>query len=128
MANEINLSLSLRVNNGKYNDSFVAGGVSVDQTAQRVSAAIVTVATGAAQAISLGEVTTAGYAAFRNLSTATSGTAYIAIGSLSGTNLTHLAWLRRGQPAVVPLAGNITLGAQASATAPIALRYMILSE
>lgn len=126
MANEITVSVSLGVANGNYSDSFSSSGVKVDQTTQKAQAGIISVGT-AVQTISLGEVATAGYAAFRNLSTATSGTAYIALGAYVGTNLHSFAALRRGQPAVVPLLGTITLGAQAVGTAQN-LRYVVLAE
>ena len=77
--------------------------------------------------ISLGEVTTAGYAAFRNLSTATAGTAYIALGAYVGTNLHEFVQLRRGQPAVFPLTGNVTVGAKAYGSA-LPLRYIVFAE
>lgn len=125
MANEINVGLSLNVNNGNYSDSFSASG-RFDQTTQLAAAGVVEVGT-AVETISLGEVTTAGYAAFRNLSTATAGTAYIAIGAYDGTNLHEFVHLRRGQPAVLPLDNNVVVGAKAYGSAT-KMRYIVLSE
>lgn len=127
MANEITVSVALSVNNGNYVESFQASGLRFDQATQLASAGITNVSTSTVATISLGEVTTAGYAAFRNLSTATAGTAYIALGAYDGTNLHEFVHLRRGQPAVLPLDNNVTVGAKAYGTAG-RLRYVILSE
>jgi hypothetical protein len=126
MANEITLSLSLSVRQGLYEESVSESG-QFDQATQRASAGVVTVSSSAVQTISLGDVTTAGYAAFRNLSTATAGTAYIALGAYDGTNLHELVQLRRGQPAVLPLVGNVDVRARSYGT-PGTLRYIILAE
>ena len=128
MANEISVSLSLRCANGNFEESFSGNNVRVDQATLGGTGAVVTVLTNAAQQLSLGDVTTAGYMAVRNLSTATSGTAYVSIGSLSGTNLTEVVRLRRGNPAVFPIKPNLTLGAQANAAAPVQIHYVVLSE
>jgi hypothetical protein len=126
MANEISLSLSLIVRNGNYDES-VADSARVDQTTQRAAAGVVVVSSSAVQTIALGDVTTAGYASFRNLSTATSGTAYIALGKYDGTNLHEFVRLQRGQPAMLPLIGNVSVGAKSYGT-PANLRYIILAE
>lgn len=128
MANEISLSLSLRCANGNFEESFTGNNIRVDQAALGGLGAVVTVLTNAAQQLALGDVTTAGYMAVRNLSTATSGTAYVSIGSLSGTNLTEVVRLRRGNPAVFPIKPNLTVGAQANAAAPLQIHYVVLSE
>lgn len=126
MANEVSVSVSLRVRNGNADESFSASGAQFDQATQRSAGGIISVGT-AAETISLLEVTTAGYAAFRNLSTATAGTAYIAIGAYDGTNVQELVGLRRGQPAVLPLVGGVTLGAKSYGSA-LPLRYIVFSE
>lgn len=126
MADEVNVSVSLRVKNGNADETFFASGLQFDQTTQGSSGGIVQIGT-AVETISLGDVTTAGYAAFRNLSTATSGTAYIAIGHYDGTNLHEVIHLRRGQPALAPLRSTITLAAKAYGAA-LPLRYAVFSE
>ena len=128
MANEIAVSLSLRADKGNFSEQANFANIRIDQAAIGGAAGVVTVSTSAAQTIAFGDVTTAGYVAVRNLSTATSGTAYISIGSLSGTNLTEVVRLRRGNPAVFPIKPDITMGAQANAAAPVQLQYVILSE
>lgn len=127
MANEITVSVALNVNNGLYSESFQASGVRVDQTTQRAAAGITNVVTSAVAVINLGQVSTAGYAAFRNLSTATSGTAYIALGAYDGTTLHEFAHLRRGQPALLPLDRDVVVGAKSYGSASN-LRYVILAE
>jgi hypothetical protein len=126
MANEITVSLSLRVRNGNADESFLASGVQSDQATQGSVGGIISIGT-AVETITLGEVTTAGYAAFRNLSTATSGTAYIALGAYVGTNLHEFVQLRREQPAVLPLSGSVTVGAKAYGSA-LPLRYIVFAE
>lgn len=126
MANEISLSLSLRVRNGNADESFSVNGVQLDQATQGFTGGIVSVGT-TVSTISLGEVTTAGYAAFRNLSTATAGTAYIALGAYDGTNLHEFVQLRRGQPTVLPLRSDVTVGARAYGN-PVPLRFLVFAE
>jgi hypothetical protein len=126
MAKEITVNCSLAVSNGLYSESFTSGSPQFDQTTQLAAAGIVEVGT-AVETVSLGEVTTAGYAMFRNLSTATAGTAYIALGHYDGTNLHEFVSLRRGQPAMMPLRATVTVGAKAYGQAN-KLRYIILSE
>jgi hypothetical protein len=126
MANEITVSCSLNVNNGNYSESFSSGSSQFDQTTQLAVGGVLEVGT-ATETISLGEVTTAGYAVFRNLSTATAGTAYIALGAYVGTNLHEFVSLRRGMPAILPLTSNVTVAAKAYGQAT-KMRYIILSE
>lgn len=126
MANEINVSMSLRVKNGNADEAFAVSGVQSDQSTQGSAGGIIAIGT-SVETISLGEVTTAGYAAFRNLSTATAGTAYIALGAYVGTNLHEFVQLRRGQPAVLPLKSSVTIGAKAYGS-ELPLRYVVFSE
>lgn len=126
MPNEIAVSMTLSLRNGLLDESFSVGSTRFDQAAQGAHASVVEVGT-AVETISLGDVTTAGFAAFRNLSTATSGTAYIAVGQYDGTNLHEFMALRRGQPGMVPLASNITLGAKAYGTAA-RMKFIVLAE
>ncbi len=126
MANEIRLAVSLRVSNGNAEDSFSAAGLRFDQATQGSVGGIVQIGT-AVETLSLGDVTNSGFGAFRNLSTATAGTAYIALGKYDGTTLHEFAALRRGQPAVLPLVNTITIGARAYGTA-LPLRYVVFSE
>jgi hypothetical protein len=131
MSDEIKASLTLSVSNGNYSERFSSSGVSVDQTTQAGAGAVVTVGT-AVQTLSLGNVTTAGYAAFRNLSTLTSGTHAIFVGSYDGTNNQEVVKLQRGMAAVLPLVPTITIGVRAVTstqyTSAARLQYLVLSE
>lgn len=131
MANEITAALSLSVDNGDYEDRFSASNVKSDQATQAGVAGVVTVGT-SVQTLSLGAVTDAGYAAFRNLSTLTSGTHYISIGAYDGTNLQEFARLSRNMSAVVPLKPTITISLQAATstqyTSAARLQYLVLSR
>lgn len=126
MANEISVTAGLRVRNGLSDESFLTSGVQLDQATQGSVGGILSIGT-TTETITLGDVVTAGYGAFRNLSTATSGTAYIAIGHFDGTNLQEVIHLRRGQPAVAPLSRTIKLAAK-SYGAPLPLRYVVFAE
>lgn len=126
MANEITVSLALSLKSGLLDESFSIGGTRFDQAAQGVQASVVEIGTAVAT-LSLGNITTAGFAAFRNLSTATAGTAYVALGKYDGTNLHEFVALRRGQPGLVPLVGGVTVGARAYGTAT-KVKYIVLSE
>jgi len=126
MANEVTLSLSVAVANGNHNETFSASGLKFDQAAQGSHGQIVNVGTSVAT-LSIGAVSAAGYAGFRNMSTATSGTAYVAIGSYDGTNIQEFCKLVRGAAAVVPLVPTITLAAKSYGTTG-RIRYVVFQE
>jgi hypothetical protein len=126
MANEVSVAVSLRVRNGNADEFFAVSGAQFNQATQGSVGGIVQIGTNV-ETLSLGDVTTAGYAAFRNLSTATAGTAYIALGAYDGTNLHEFVSMRRGQPALVPLRSNVTVAAKSYGQAT-QLRYIIFSE
>jgi hypothetical protein len=131
MANEISASLSLSVSNGAYDDRFSANNVKADQAAQLGAAGVVTVGT-AVQTLTIAPVTSAGYAAFRNLNTQTSGTHFISVGAYVGTNLHEFCRLERNAAAVVPLAPSLTIGLSATTstayTQAARLQYLVLSR
>ena len=126
MANELTVSLSLSVANGNHRETFSVSGLKVDQAAQGSAGGIVAIGT-AVETLTLGDVTSAGYSGFRNMSTATSGTAYVALGRYDGTNLHEFCQLKRGDAAVLRLTPTINLGAKAYGDATN-IRYMVLSE
>ena len=126
MANEVSVSLTVAVANGNHNETFQASGLRFNQAAQGVHAQIVNVTTNVST-LSIGAITAAGYAGFRNLSTATSGTAYVAIGSYDGTNIQEFCKLARGAAAVVPLAPTVTLAAKGYGTTG-KIRYVVFQE
>ncbi len=125
MADEISVSLNLSVNNGNHVESFSAAG-KVSQNNSAAISQVLTVAT-ATQTLSLGAVTTAGWAAFRHLNTATSGTAYVTLGAYDGTNMQEFARMNRGESAVVRLLPTITLAAKSYGSAQ-RIRYVCLQD
>lgn len=125
MANEISVNVRLVVNNGNYEDSLSASG-RFDQASQAAVAGILDIGT-AVQTLAVGDISSLGWAAFRNLSTATAGTAYVALGAYDGTNLHELVSLRRGQPALFPVVSNAVIAAQAYGSSA-KVQYIVLSE
>lgn len=131
MANEINLSMSLNLVNGKLEERF-SKSQRYDQNSARSVGGVLEVGT-AVQTVSLGAVSTAGYAAFRSLHTATAGTHCVHIGHYDGTTLQSFARLQRGDVAgPVRLASPITIGVQAITAASHAsvhpVQFIVLSE
>ena len=131
MANEIKASLSLSVDNGSYSERFSASGLQSDQATQLGIGGVVTIGT-AVQTLSIGDITTAGYATFRNLNSQTSGTHYVSMGAYVGTNLHAFARLGRNMAALVPLDPTVTIGVQGVTstqyTAAARLQYLVLSR
>ena len=131
MSNEITVGLSMAVNNGAYEDRFSASNIRADQTTQLGEGGVVTVGT-SVQTLSIGHVTTAGYAAFRNLNTQTSGTHYVSVGTYVGTNMHEFARLERNMSAVMPLLPTITIAVSATTstqyTSAARLQYLVLSR
>lgn len=131
MANEINLSVSLALSNGNLEERFSKSS-RFDQAKALSVGGVVEVGT-AVTTISLGAVTTAGYAAFRSVHTATAGTHYVHIGHYDGTTLQSFARLQRGDVAgPVRLAKPVTIGMQAVTAASHSsvhpVQYVVLSE
>ena len=131
MADEIRVSFAMSVQNGNLAETFSGSG-SFDQSSAVSVGGVVEVGT-ATETISLGNVSTAGFAAFRSLSTATAGTAYVAIGHYDGTNLQEFAQLQNNDViGPVRLAPGITLGMAAytatDQTSDIGVQYLVLGE
>lgn len=131
MANEINISVSLSVRNGNLEESF-SSSKRLDQAKARSVGGVFT-ADDAVVTVSLGQVATAGYAAFRSLEAQTAGTHYVSIGQYDGTNLHEFLQLKpRDIGGPVRLAKGITVGAKAytssSYTSAQAIQYLVLEE
>lgn len=131
MADEIQVFFGLQLLNGNLQESFNGNGT-YDQ-ANAVSAGGVVVVGTTAETVSLDNVAIPGFAAFRSLSTATSGTAYVAIGHFDGTNLHEFAQLKANDvTGPVRLAPSITLGMVAYTatdyTNDIGVQYLVLGE
>ena len=131
MADEIRLSFSLALQNGNLAESFQGSGT-FDQTNAVSAGGVVNIGT-STETVSLGDVSTAGFAAFRSLSTATAGTAYVAIGHYDGTNLHEFAQLQRNDViGPVRIAPDVTIGMVAYTatdyTSDIGVQYLVLGE
>lgn len=131
MANEISASVSLSVRNGNLQDSF-SSSKRLDQANARSVGGVFTAA-GSVVTVSLGQLATAGYAAFRSLEAQTAGTHYVAVGHYDGTNLHELFRLKPSDIAgPMRLAKGITVGAKAytssSYTSAQAVQYLVLEE
>jgi hypothetical protein len=131
MAKEINVNASLNVRNGNLQESFSASG-RIDQARGRSVGGVFT-ASATVVTVSLGQVQTAGYAAFRSLQTQTAGTHYVAIGAYDGTTLHEFARLKPndiGGP--IRLKQNITLGALAYTSTAFSsaqsVQYFVLED
>jgi hypothetical protein len=125
VANEISVNVKLSVNNGIFSDDLSASG-RFDQSTQASAAGVLLIGT-AVQTLTVGDVASIGFVALRNLSTATAGTSYVAIGSYDGSNMTDFVALRRGQPALMPLKSDVVIGARAVGNSA-RLQYIVLSE
>jgi hypothetical protein len=131
MANEIKVSVSLNLSNGNLEERF-SESKQIDQAKGLTVGGVVEVGT-AVTTLSLGALTTAGYAAFRHIATATAGTQYVRIGHYDGTTLQGFARLQRNDVAgPLRLDKSITIGlagvTAASHTAAQPVQYVILSE
>lgn len=131
MANEVNLSVSLNLTNGTLEERFTKAA-RYDQAKAISTGGVVEVGT-AVTTVSVGAITTAGYAAFRSIHTATAGTHYVSIGHYDGTALQSFARLQRGDIAgPLRLAKAVTIGMQAVTAASHAslhpVQFLILSE
>lgn len=118
MANELTYQFQTLLNNGLLSDAFASGSKAVDQSSAFLIRNVQTIAT-SAEALDMGDVTTAGYAIFQNLD----DTNYVEIG-VSG--FTAFIRLQPGEMALVPLATNAPY-AQAN-TASVDLFYVIYSD
>lgn len=131
MADEVKVSIALQCDNGNFSDRFAAASVKANQTTQAAASGVVTVGT-TVTTLSLGAVSAAGYAAFRNLATQTAGTHAVFIGKYDGTNSQEVLELQRGMAAVLPLVETVTIGLRAVTstqyTSAARVQYLVLSR
>lgn len=131
MANEIRISTSLDLDNGNLEEQF-SDSKRIDQAKALTVGGVVEVSTNVTT-LSLGAITTAGYAMFRHVATATAGTQYVRIGHFDGTALQGFARLQRNDVAgPVRIDKAVTIGLQGvtavSHAAAQPVQYLILSE
>jgi hypothetical protein len=121
MANEITLNLKIQVAKGDLIHVENPSTLSVDLTGTTAIGGAATITTTAA-AITMGSVSSAGYAYFRN----TGPTNFVEIGTGTGGSFVAFLKLKEGEAAICRLGTN-TPTARAN-TASIALQYYILAD
>lgn len=123
MPNEITVNVSLGVKNGFLSQSLNPGTVLVNMTGTTAAGGAQEIGTSTnAEAISMNDVSSAGYAFFRNTDT----TNYVDIGSGTGTNFAAVVRLKAGEAGVFRLGTNAPT-ARAN-TAAVKLQYFILAD
>jgi hypothetical protein len=121
MAREITLNLKISTLKGDLNHTENAGTLFVDLTGTTAAGGAATVTTTAA-ALTMGSVSSAGYAYFRN----TGPTNYVEIGTGTGGSFVAFLKLKAGEAAICRLGTNAPT-ARAN-TASVALQYYILAD
>ena len=123
MADEIAVGLDIELENGNLKSSkrISRGSLKVDQTTARLVENVQDVGT-THEALVMGEVSTAGYAFFRNLD----GTNFVEIGIDASGTFHGTIKLKAGEAAIVRLGTNAPY-AQAD-TAAVDLQYMIFED
>lgn len=127
MANEISVTAALIINDGaNYKVSIQPGAVQADMSAKAAAAGVITVGT-AAEAVAMGDVATAGWSHWKNLST-TSGE-YVEIGGGSTSSFVPVVRLYPGEPGLFPLATTtVIVRASTSQTNSVSLQHHIQSR
>jgi len=104
MADEITVIATLRVSNGQLSERWSKSNLKVDQSAARAAGSVQIIGTGAHEAIVLTDITTAGYAFFKNLEAA--GGNFVEIGVDVGATFYPFVKLKAGEVAVLRLGTN----------------------
>jgi hypothetical protein len=121
MAREITLNLKISTLKGDLNHTENAGTLFVDLTGTTAVGGAATVTTTAA-ALTMGSVSSAGYAYFRN----TGPTNFVEIGTGTGGSFVAFLKLKAGEAAICRLSTSVPT-ARAN-TASVALQYYILAD
>jgi len=123
VANEITYQLQSLLNNGGLSDNYSSGSVAVDQASAKMVRNVQTIGTAAAgEALSMGDVTTAGVAVLKNLD----DTNYVEVGRSIGGNFEAFLKLKPGESALCRLATSAPY-AKAN-TADVELDYRIYED
>ncbi len=121
MANEITLNLKMQVSKGFIEYIQNPGALSVTMSGTNATGGIQNIGT-TAETITMGDVSSQGYAYFRNIGT----TNYVDIGTGTGGSFVAFARLKAGEACIVRLA---TAAPTARAnTAAVDLQYMIFAD
>lgn len=122
MANEITLNLKMQVEKSFLSHSENPGVLTVDMSGSNATGGVQAIGT-TAEALSVTDVATPGYAYFRNLGP----TNYVELGTASGTvTFVTFAKLKAGEASIVRLGTTAPL-ARAN-TAGVNLQYYILAD
>lgn len=121
MAQEITLSLKMQVAKGYLTQKFDPGTVLVDMSGTTAIGGSQDIGT-TAEALSITDVSTAGYAYFRNTDT----TNFVEIGTGTGGSFVSFAKLKPGEVAILRLGTNAPT-ARAN-TAAVKLQFYILAD
>lgn len=122
MANEITLNGTLSIANGDFKQDWRPGTIQITQTTQACAGGVQTIGT-TEEAIVVTDVSTPGYAFFRNLDS----TNFVTIGTYVTATYYPCLKLKAGEYAIARLDGTKTFYAKAD-TANVKLQYAILSD
>jgi len=122
MASEITLNVSLRVANGLMEEQFGPVQDQIDQSAVGADGGVREIGT-TEETISLTDVSTPGYAIFRNLDS----TNFVTIGPDSGGSMVDFLKLKPGEIAVLRLAPDVSIKAKAD-TAAVKLLVRVYAD
>lgn len=122
MANELKVSLTVTVANGSYKLDFNPGLKQITQDAIGSEEGVQIVGT-SEEVVTVGDVTTLGWALFHNLD----ATNYVEVGPESSGALVGFIRLEAGEFCLLRLKPGITIRAQAN-TAAVKLRKIILQD
>lgn len=122
MANEIKVTTYLKCTNGSFVDNWTPSELSVSQTASGAAGGVQTVGT-SAEALGVTDLSTLGYARFRNLDSSN----YVQIGPYVSSTFYPAIKLKPGEVSVLRLDPTNPWYAKAN-TAAVKLQYMILED
>lgn len=121
MANEISLVLRLTVEKGNFQQAINPGTLTVTMSGTTAAGGVQAIGT-TAEAIGVTDVSTCGYAYFRN----TDATNFVELGTGTGGSFVAFAKLKAGEAAIVRLGTNAPTAKADTAT--INLQYYILAN
>jgi hypothetical protein len=119
MANEVVYQFQITLNNGELQDQYTSGSSGADQSTAKLVRNVQTIGFATHEALGLGDVTTPGYAVFKNLD----DTNFVDVGLEVAATFYVFARLQPGEQGLVPL-GASAIYAQAD-TADVELFYII---
>jgi len=122
MANEITVTTRLAVENGKHKDTFAPPVLKINQAAIGASSGVVSVGT-SEEDLAVGDVTTLGWVALRNLDS----TNYVTYGPKSGSDMVAFGRINAGETALLRLAQGITVRWAAN-TAAVKVQVLLLQN